>query len=78
MSKDWCDRYQQHGYPTDIQNEICPTNGCGSFADIQQQNQKTDQLIPRPESIGCTRIGITKLSHIQTKQDFSQPNGKRD
>ena len=78
MSKDRCDRDQQHGDPADLQVEICPTNWCGSFADIQQQYQQTDQLIPGSESIGCTRIAITKLAHIQTKQDFSQPNGKRE
>ena len=76
MSKDWRDRYQQHGYPADIQVEICPTNRCGSFADIQQQNQKTDQLIPSPESIGCTRIAITEVTDILTYKDFAKPDGK--
>jgi hypothetical protein len=71
MPKDWRDRYQQHGYPADTQVEICPTNRCGGFADIQQQHQKADQLTPGSECIGCTRIAITVLSHIQTKQDFS-------
>jgi hypothetical protein len=77
MSKDWRDRYQQHGYPADIQVEICPANRCSRFADIQQQSQKTNQLIPGSEGIGCARIAVTKRSDIQTEQDFSQPNGKR-
>jgi hypothetical protein len=45
--------------------------------DIQQQSQKTNQLIPGSEGIGCARIAVTKRSDIQTEQDFSQPNGKR-
>ena len=60
----------------DMQVEICQANRSSRFADIQHQSQKPGQFIAALEDIGCARIAIPKLAHIQTKKNLSHPDGK--